>query len=278
MEFRTETVRPPGLGIEFEILAGDRIIGPAIARGAWEADETRLFRAHLRPGDRVLDLGANVGWFTVQAVLAGCEVFAFEPVGGIADVLERNAARAEEVGPGRAHVFRVAAGSEPGRARIAIGAGNFGDNRVVEGGRPADMGEGEVLEIEIARVDDLVEGPFRVFKIDTQGSEWHALQGARRALERSERTALLFEFWPYALRGCESGDLLRFLAGEGFTLGKATAAPYPMSPERILRQALDPRRDPVRGGMDLYGVRGVPFHVLGPYARLKGVWRSLREP
>ena len=48
--------------------------------------------------------------------------------------------------------------------------------------------------------------------------------------------------------------LLRFLVDAGFTLGKATAAPYPMAPERILKQAL--ARDPVKGGLDLYGTRG----------------------
>ena len=59
-------------------------------------------------------------------------------------------------------------------------------------------------------------------------------------------------------------------------LGKATEAPYVMEPERVLRQAL--RREPLRGGLDLYGVRGdAPFHVLGTKARLHGMVRSLKE-
>jgi hypothetical protein len=48
-----------------------------------------------------------------------------------------------------------------------------------------------------------------------------------------------------------------------------------MPSERILKQAL--ARDPVRGGLDLYGVRGRPFHVLGATARLKSLWRCWRE-
>jgi FkbM family methyltransferase len=263
--------------MDFEILADDAVIGPSIERGGWEEHETALFRAHLRPGCKVVDLGANVGWFAVQAILAGAEVHAFEPVPFIADVCERNIARAMERGPGRGTLHRCAAGAERGTAEIALASTNRGDNRVLDEGaaRPEDMGAGEVVTIELAPVDELVEGPARILKIDTQGSEWLALQGARELLRRSPELALLIEFWPYALRGAKPRELLDLLAREGFTLGKATAAPYPMGPERILRQAL--ARDPVKGGLDLYGTRGLPFHVLGLGSRLRGIARGLRE-
>jgi len=277
MSSETRTVRPAALGIELEILAGDSIVGPAIERGAWEEHETRLFRAHLVPGCRVLDLGANVGWYSAIAVLAGCEVHAFEPVPAIAEVCRRNLERAQRAGPGRAVLHECAAGAAPGRARIALGETNRGDNRVLDAGaqRPQDMGAGGLVEIRVERVDDLAPGPARVVKIDTQGSEWLALQGLRGVLEASRETALLLEFWPYALRGTSPEELLRFLTREGFTIGKATAAPYPMKPERILRQAL--ARDPVRGGLDLYATRELPFHVGGLARRLRGAIRSLRE-
>ena len=277
MALATRTVRPHGLGIELEILEGDSIVGPSIERGGWEEHETRLFRAHLRPGSRVLDLGANVGWYSVLAILAGCEVHAFEPVPDIAAVCRRNLERAAKVGPGRAVLHEAAAGAFPGRARIALGRENFGDNRVLDAGaaRPSDMGDGRTVEIRIERVDDVAPGPARVVKIDTQGSEWLALQGMKGVLDASPELALLIEFWPYALRGAAPEELLRFLASLRFTIGKATAAPYPMTVERILRQAL--RRDPVRGGLDLYATRGVPFHVGGVGRRLRGFVRSLRE-
>lgn len=277
MDQTTKTVRVPGLGVDFEVLARDTIIGPAIERGMWEEHETRLFRAHLVPGTRVLDLGANVGWFSVNAVLAGCEVHAFEPVPAIADLCERNVGRAMQVGKGRAIVHRCAAGAERGTARIAIAASNFGDNRVLDQGseRPKDMGQGETIEIAIERVDDHVKGPCRVVKIDTQGSEWLAIQGARELFAQSREMALLLEFWPYALRGAKPEELLGWLEREGFTTGKATAAPYAMAKERILAQAL--ARDPVKGGLDLYATRGLPFHVGGAGGRLRAAWRSLKE-
>lgn len=277
MQPQTRIVHPKGLDLDFEILAEDTIIGPAIERGSWEDHESALFRAHLRPGVRVLDLGANIGWFSTLAVLAGAEVDAFEPVPRIAEVCARNLERANARGPGKARLHRVAASDRAGRAQIALGTGNCGDNRVLDEGkdRPGDMGAGERVEIELDSVDARAPGKYDLIKIDTQGSEWLALQGMLRSLEQSPSVALLIEFWPYALRGAKPEELLRFLDERGFQIGKATAAPYPMKPGRILRQAL--ARDPVRGGLDLYGVRGRPFHVLGTAARLKSIWRCLRE-
>jgi FkbM family methyltransferase len=277
MSHPTKTVRVPSLDLEFEVLGGDSVIGPAIERGMWEEHETRLFRAHLAPGDRVIDVGANVGWFGVQAVMAGAEVTCFEPVPAIADVCERNLERAMKRGRGRATLHRAAAGSEPGTARIALAQHNFGDNRVLDasGARPGDMGDGAVVTIRVERLDDVLTGAYRVIKIDTQGSEWHALQGLRRTLERSTRCTLLLEYWPYALRGTTGEQLLEHVAGLGFTIGKATAAPYPMSPARIHRQTA--ARDPVKGGIDLYATRGVPFHVGGLGGRVRALARSFRE-
>ena len=48
-----------------------------------------------------------------------------------------------------------------------------------------------------------------------------------------------------------------------------------MEAERILRQAR--ARDPVKGGLDLYGTRGVPFHVGGTIEHARSLWRSWRE-
>jgi FkbM family methyltransferase len=277
MQTDSRTVPVPALGIDFDILADDTIIGPAIEGGSWEEHETRLFKAHIQPGCQVVDLGANVGWFAVQAILAGAEVHAFEPVPFIADVAARNIERANRMGPGHGTLHRFAAGASSGTARIALAAKNHGDNRVLDEGSelPADMSGAEGLEIRVEPVDAHVSGPVRVLKIDTQGSEWLALQGARGLLEASPQLAMLFEFWPYALRSCEPIELLRFLETQGFTLGKATAAPYPASADRLLRQAS--HGDPVKGGFDLYAVRGLPFHVLGAAARLKSIVRSLRE-
>ena len=277
MDFATTTVTLPAYGgLEFEVLADDAIIGPAIARGAWAEDEVALMLAHAGSGRRVVDLGANVGWFAVQAVLSGAEVDAFEPVPAIAEIARRNVERAMAMSGGTGRIHVLAASSERGTSQIVLSSDNHGDNRVVADDAPSDLSDAERLSIEIAPVDDVVQGPVDVLKVDTQGSEWLALQGAARLLADSPTLALLLEFWPYALREATPEQLLGFLDEQGFALGKATDAPFVMTSARILRQMAD--RQGVHGGIDLYGVRGgSPFHVLGWKARLKGWVRSLKE-
>ncbi|GJM22680.1 MAG: hypothetical protein DHS20C15_25950 [Planctomycetota bacterium] len=272
---RTVNVAIPGGTLPFEVLADDAIIGPAIAKGSWADDETALMCAHLGKGQRMVDLGGNVGWFAVQAILAGAEVDCFEPVPAIAAVAARNVAAANERGPGKGRVHEFAAGAERGEASIVLSTANHGDNRVVEGDTPADLGDAERLTIQIAPVDDFVKGPVRFLKVDTQGSEWAALQGCKQLLADSPELGLLLELWPYALRGATAEELLAFLDDEGFVLGKATNGPYPMTTARILAQVGNAAD--VKGGIDLYGTRRRPFHVLGTKARLRGMWRSLKE-
>lgn len=277
MEFSTRTVSLSHIreGLDFEVLDQDSIIGPSIEKGSWADEETQLMCAHIEPGNRVVDLGANVGWFAVQAVLADAEVDAFEPVPGIAEIAQRNVDRAMAVSEGRGTVHVMAAGAERGQAEIALSDDNRGDNRLMDDDVPSDMGEVSQITIDVVPVDEVVQGAAHFLKVDTQGSEWLALQGAKALLKKSPRLGLLIELWPYALRGATPRQLIGFLLEQGFTLGKATAAPYPMSLDRILSQ-ID-GHDPLKAGMDLYGAKGGPFHVLGTAARLRGMLRSIKE-
>lgn len=66
-----------------------------LSTGTYEPDTVRLFRANVRPGDRVLDIGANEGFFAALAgQLAGPDgqVIAVEPQSRLHEVLEVNLA------------------------------------------------------------------------------------------------------------------------------------------------------------------------------------------
>jgi hypothetical protein len=71
-------------------------------------------------------------------------------------------------------------------------------------------------------LDDYFKPGQRVdlIKIDIQGYELHALQGAKRILEENPEIKLLLEFWPYGLKqtGAKWGDLIEMLRGFGMDL------------------------------------------------------------
>ena len=84
---------PPALtGGEFQLVASDvgdlwisrqdEVMRPYLARkGTWEAAEGRLLRTYIKPGCRFLDVGANIGYFSLLAArsASGVVVDAVQP-------------------------------------------------------------------------------------------------------------------------------------------------------------------------------------------------------
>ena len=74
---------PPDLGsLAFHCDVGDAIAREACFTGRYEPQDTQLIRSLVRPGDAVVDLGANWGYYTLAAAhwtTATGRVIAFEP-------------------------------------------------------------------------------------------------------------------------------------------------------------------------------------------------------
>lgn len=128
----------------------------------------------LRPGDTFLDVGANVGSYTVLASrVCGARSIAFEPDPDTAAHLRRNI-----VGNGiadRVDVHEVALGAAPGEIAFTVGRDTI--NRV------ATSADGETRIVPLMRLDDVpgVEAA-TVIKLDVEGYEEEVLAGARGTL------------------------------------------------------------------------------------------------
>ena len=72
----------------------DMIVAPnLLMRNAWEVHETELVKRLLKPGMTFVDIGANIGYFTLLAgrvMGPGSKVFAFEPEPRSFELLRRN--------------------------------------------------------------------------------------------------------------------------------------------------------------------------------------------
>ena len=145
----------------------------------------------LRRGDVAVDVGANIGIFTLamgRAVGVTGRVVAYEPNPEVAELLRDNvylnANRRTLTADVR--IRRVAAGAGPGTASLIVrpkhrGMGTLGHT---DGG-PAP-GDPTVHEVEVVTLDDelshLVE--VRLVKIDVEGHELDVLRGMRNLLEQ----------------------------------------------------------------------------------------------
>lgn len=192
----------------------------------YESSETAFFQRLLSPGDSVIDVGANIGYFsTLFAELVGPtgKVLAFEPDPRSSSILETNLhARGLQ---SRVEIVRAAVGAESGNTKLyTYECGNRGDHRVYDVPSEDDAeickGRSRVpIDVPMLRVDDLTESWPRLdaVKMDIQGFEGYALAGMRRLRARFPDAVILTEYWPSALRqaGSDPREVLAELRRTG---------------------------------------------------------------
>jgi FkbM family methyltransferase len=153
-----------------------------------EWEHMRFVRDALRAGDVVVDVGANVGVYSLLAAgRADVEVWAYEPSSLAFDRLVENV-ELNRLG-GRIHVRHAAVGAEAGVGRLTLGLDTT--NRLVpDDGAPP----GAVETVDVVRLDDdlpSLDG-VTLLKIDVEGGELAVLDGAGKLLGAS-RPAVIVE-------------------------------------------------------------------------------------
>ncbi len=187
-----------------------------LRRPVFEAVETAFVRETVAAGATVLDLGANIGYFTLLlARLVGPEgrVYSFEPDPRNVAVLRGNVAAN---GLAQVVVEPKAVSDRQGRLPFHQGGTNLGDNRLGAFAESVATIEVEVVSLDAYFGEALP--PIRFIKMDIQGAEFQALRGMDRLLRGAGDLDILSEFWPEGLEETaqEAGDAYRHLAGLGF--------------------------------------------------------------
>jgi FkbM family methyltransferase len=190
--------------------------------GYYEFRETKLIKQYLRKDDTFIDVGANIGWFTILAshiVGRNGKVIAFEPSGKIYSHLERNV---QLNSPNNIRLEKTALAANHGSAILSgISDRNAGKGTIM-GILPKNDENGE--EVSTIRFDDYAVSErlsqVRMMKIDVEGAEMLCLQGAKAFLERRGADYLLIEINDHRLRqaGCSSREVVNFLQGCGYRL------------------------------------------------------------
>lgn len=211
-------------------LAGKRWIVGSATHGAWlgtyEHEKQRLFARSIQPGMVVFDLGANVGFYTLLAAVKAGErgrVYAFEPLPRNLEFLrlhlDYNRVRNVEV-------IDAAVSDLSGLAA-------FEEQAHPSMGRLEPAG---CVQIRTVTMDNMVfeKGLSLpdVIKIDIEGGERRALEGARRMLE--QRHPLIF----LATHGWQvHNECCIFLNGLGYAISGIEGEPPARTDELIARFA-----------------------------------------
>lgn len=156
----------------------------------YEHETSLLFLSVLRPGDTVIDVGGNAGYFTMLAATAtgpGGRVVTAEANPKLAAMI-REAARMNAADHVRVH--EVAITEHAGSIVFGSNGDHDSNGGVVAGKKPGDplLSDATVTQF-IARaetLDNLAEQEglerIRLLKIDTEGHELHVLRGAEKLL------------------------------------------------------------------------------------------------
>jgi FkbM family methyltransferase len=185
----------------------DEQLTPSIvAYGLWESWIERAIRGLLKPGDRVIEVGANVGYYTlIMGALIGPtgRLDAYEANPQMARLLRRSV-----VCSGRADsviVHEQIVADRPGMMQLYVCDRYGGSGNLVEHGW--GMGDDtQVVEREAVRLDDVfADQNIDFIRIDTEGAELLILNGALGLLRRCPTIKLCIE-WSVSMMSAR-GDL-----------------------------------------------------------------------
>ena len=189
-----------------------------------EKDEPDLIvvRRLITPGDHVVDIGANVGWYTkilAEAVGTAGQVYSFEPVEMTFQILSYCAKRLEL----RNVVLHCSGLSDAeGEAVMEIpsfdkGGDNFYRAQIISGHPHAEPGK--QIHVHLTTLDKTFQNasaPIKFIKCDVEGHELSVIKGARGVLERFKPAWLIEVSHNPDERGTPSNELFTILCSYGY--------------------------------------------------------------
>jgi FkbM family methyltransferase len=221
------------------------------AFGSYEKHFAELFGYLVWPGDRCVDVGANVGVHTVRlARLVGAdgEVIAIEPD---PDVVQRTNRNIALNGLANVRVINAAASERPGEMRL-YRPGPWDTNRARASLLHHSYLTGIKTMVPVVTVDDVCAGgAVSLIKIGVEGHEAAVVRGAADTIARYA-PSVVFEYAPELAGGAAAQTPFGWLADSGYLMFRVRPARHGITGR--VRLALDRLLEPPAGGGDFLAV------------------------
>src|SRR5258708_2755308 len=215
-------------GFTLELDERDPLQWHMAAEREYEPEVSWIYPYLLRPGDTFVDGGAHIGYLTLlgsSCVGPNGAVHAFEPVALTHDVLTRNVARNRAT---NVRLNKKALGPRDGTLDLELPIDPQGDAILAWGATAVQAGRGSIERVPMTTLDGYAERAkvrsIRVLKLDLEGAELGALEGARDLLRRRRVEHLVVELNTYLLHlvGERYDQRRALLASDGYRLWPPT--------------------------------------------------------
>lgn len=187
-----------------------------ILRGIREDWGTEALRGLLHPGQTIVDIGANIGYYALlEAAMVGPagKVYAIEPVPDNHALLRRNV---ELNGYRNIETYQFAVGDKSGLAQMHVSnLRNWHSMTDVHA-------TGKVIDVEVRTLDAFLDGKLHpaIVRMDVEGYEHEILQGMVNTLTRDSGLTLYIEIHPHIMGHAKTAAMLRFLADHGYDISR----------------------------------------------------------
>lgn len=200
-----------GCGYKINVDLQDHVGRHIFTTGDYEPDNTKVFKSLLRPGDSVLDIGANIGYFTLLSrSLVGYAgtVYSFEASSSIMALLKKNIRLNEITNIETYHNAVVE------RERMLTFYESSEAHLGISSIRAASAPNCKAYSIRGVSIDSLADRLKKIslIKLDIEGAEYLALRGCD-GLIRRDRPYIVMELTDGFLHemGTSGSDILDFL-------------------------------------------------------------------
>ncbi len=189
--------------------------------GYYERELTKFIEESIRPGDVMVDVGANIGTFSLLAASLGATCYAFEASPDNCAALRRNVALNEFNG---IHVCECALSDHRGETTFYLYE-EPGMRKTCGQNALFRRGAGREIKVPLETLDLALKDLPRIdfIKSDVEGADFLVLRGARAILEKHHPTVVIEAADELASKlGGSNAELLDILWDHGYEVSRLT--------------------------------------------------------
>jgi len=209
--------------------ADDKYIGQRIALGKYEKYETAILLKQLNINSIVVDVGANIGYYTLQMAKKAKKVYAIEPDKKCFEILKKNV---KENNLNNVVLINKAASDKKEKKYLIRDLKNFGNSKIKPTPNPSLDKEGNTNKCDLIMAETLDnmlinEQYISLIKIDTQGYEPKVIKGASKIIKRDQPTMFL-EYTPEEYSDNKMINFLKNIYQNIWSINDFAKVPWPI--------------------------------------------------